>query len=863
MRLDRLTLRGLTTFQSTVDIDAAALPAGLIAVVGENGSGKTTLLEAMAAPIMDRRFISRGDGQLVDYAGTNRDAFIEATYTLDSGTYRARVNLDGLKRTTDALLEQIHPDGRRTSLSDGKATTFDAKVRTLFPSKTLLTSTVFAAQNRRGSFLTATKGQRKDLFLELLGVQHLEEKAATARAIATDLHTQRAAQRGLLERLISETDEAVRADLDARAQTLTIAMGQQEVDAVTLSESVTALTAALDAARTAHTAARDAAAALDGAVTDQAATVDAIARLRQRRTDADTARERALLAADNRLALSSQRRADETATIPQADALRRQHEAAVAVITGRVDETVAELEARVTKNQGLLDRGAAVREAAARLTTTESEIATGTAAVAAAATTLRDDQRALADLAVTLAGSAHLEVDLVNAREAAALLTQVPCGGSGKYQTCELLRIAIAARDQVPTLEVGVTERRSAAQRMTAQRASVTDADNALTIARADVASLHTRATALRIDAADLPFLEEAETRIRGYRDDQARARAAGDQQINERRDALHTAEADAARRTAALMQAQHDAETAWNAERDAAVADQAAAVAVVDPELVSAVAALATIDAQLATAASIRDAVTVAADAVVAAETNLQDVQTRRSDLAGDRARLVEQFAAHAREVTQLKAKMIERNTLTDVVRQLETDQIEWEVLAKALGRDGLPTLEMSAAGPVVSDLCNDLLEAALSSRRFTVELVTQEAKADGKGLKETFELKVSDSERGNEPRDVTDLSGGEQVLLDEALKAAIAVFLNQRHERPLRTCWRDETTGALDPENALRYVAMLRRLQELAGFHQIFMVSHNPTVVAMADAQLQIADGRVTVALPPFDGRAVTEAA
>lgn len=185
--------------------------------------------------------------------------------------------------------------------------------------------------------------------------------------------------------------------------------------------------------------------------------------------------------------------------------------------------------------------------------------------------------------------------------------------------------------------------------------------------------------------------------------------------------------------------------------------------------------------------------------------------------------------------------------------IGELQAELLEWALLAKALGRDGLPVLEIDAAGPTVSSYTNDLL-ASCFGPRFSVELVTQEAKVSGKGLKESFDIKVYDNERGGDARDIADLSGGEQVIVEEALKNAIALFVNGRNASPIRTCWRDETTGPLDPENAARYLPMLRRVQQLGGFRQVLFISHNPDAAAMADAQLRFADGRVTVVLPPY---------
>jgi hypothetical protein len=46
---------------------------------------------------------------------------------------RFRVNLDGPKRKTDAVLEHIAPDGLAQRLTGGKVTTYDQAVASLLP----------------------------------------------------------------------------------------------------------------------------------------------------------------------------------------------------------------------------------------------------------------------------------------------------------------------------------------------------------------------------------------------------------------------------------------------------------------------------------------------------------------------------------------------------------------------------------------------------------------------------------------------------------------------------------------------------------------------------------------------------------
>ena len=84
--------------------------------------------------------------------------------------------------------------------------------------------------------------------------------------------------------------------------------------------------------------------------------------------------------------------------------------------------------------------------------------------------------------------------------------------------------------------------------------------------------------------------------------------------------------------------------------------------------------------------------------------------------------------------------------------------------------------------------------------------------------------------------------------ILLEEGLRLGLAIFNAQRSGVPLRTLWRDETTGALSPENADKYIAMLRRAMELGGFERCLFVSHSPAVWSQADARIFIANGEVS---------------
>ena len=65
-----------------------------------------------------------------------------------------------------------------------------------------------------------------------------------------------------------------------------------------------------------------------------------------------------------------------------------------------------------------------------------------------------------------------------------------------------------------------------------------------------------------------------------------------------------------------------------------------------------------------------------------------------------------------------------------------------------------------------------------------------------------------------------VDELSGGQFVLVNEAVNLGIAIY-NMRQGEGIRyeTLFRDETVGALDAANAKEYVRMLRRGKLIEG--------------------------------------------
>jgi exonuclease SbcC len=190
-------------------------------------------------------------------------------------------------------------------------------------------------------------------------------------------------------------------------------------------------------------------------------------------------------------------------------------------------------------------------------------------------------------------------------------------------------------------------------------------------------------------------------------------------------------------------------------------------------------------------------------------------------------------------------------RTRLAQVEAELGTARTEHEdynYLAKVFGPDEIQLCEIQAAGPEVSTLVNALLEGCFDNK-FEIGFRTQRPKADGRGMVDDFDVEVRNKNLDRTCL-VDELSGGQFVLVNEAVNLGIAIY-NMRQGEGIRyeTLFRDETVGALDAANGKEYVRMLRRAMDLGGFHQVIFICHAPLVWELADWVLSVGDGGVFV--------------
>jgi len=113
---------------------------------------------------------------------------------------------------------------------------------------------------------------------------------------------------------------------------------------------------------------------------------------------------------------------------------------------------------------------------------------------------------------------------------------------------------------------------------------------------------------------------------------------------------------------------------------------------------------------------------------------------------------------------------------------------------------------------------------------------------------MKEVFDLQViGPRARAGGGRGLA--QRGEKTIVSEAISLALAIYTGKHSEHRYETLFRDETAGALDPDNAHKYVQMLRKAREVGSFGQVIFIAQQPDVWQQADAVLWCQDGRVEV--------------
>ena len=241
-------------------------------------------------------------------------------------------------------------------------------------------------------------------------------------------------------------------------------------------------------------------------------------------------------------------------------------------------------------------------------------------------------------------------------------------------------------------------------------------------------------------------------------------------------------------------------------------------------------------------------------------AEKTLREVESKRDDGAENALNeaqkkidsLTEKFTSVKAELAGINATIeAGKKSLAEIAeseKELEkvrkeaekakSESVEWELVSKAFGKDGIQVLELDALAPGISETANRILKSGYGDR-FSISIETTRIGGSGKKTKQIEDFKIMVNDDG----DVTALenkSGGESVWIKRAIYDAFAVIRRRNTGFAFLTCFQDETDGALDASAKTAYCRMLEASHEAGKLRHTIIITHSNEVRAMIEQKI-----------------------
>jgi DNA repair protein SbcC/Rad50 len=201
--------------------------------------------------------------------------------------------------------------------------------------------------------------------------------------------------------------------------------------------------------------------------------------------------------------------------------------------------------------------------------------------------------------------------------------------------------------------------------------------------------------------------------------------------------------------------------------------------------------------------------------------EEQLNELLGRRKARENELQRLNEEVGALRYKLEELSRKEQEKSQLEQRLAQMREEKMDYELLAEAFGRNGIPKMILRHAVPWLEDEASRLLARLTQGRmrlRFALETQTQQGTQ-----REDLKIFVSD-ELGDRPYEL--YSGGEKFRIDFAVRVALARLLAHRAGAPLRTLIIDEGFGSQDREGLEAIVDAIQTVSK--EFDRVLIVTH-----------------------------------
>jgi exonuclease SbcC len=761
-----------------VSIDFGGFQSGIIALVGPNGSGKTTILENLHPYLQ----LASREGSLSNHFRL-RDSYRDFTFELAGHTYRSYILIDAKTAKTEAYL---YRDGQ--PLNDGKVNTYKAEIEKLLGSPELFFRSIFSCQNAE-SITSLTAGKRKELFMELLGLQRYDRYAEHCKLQGDEVEKDVAGRRGRLEQ--------IQAGLEKRPIVVS-ELDQINRNLGTIEEETAKLQFIINE-RTAQLAESDRLVLEDkqkGVQVHDLGNEIMILEGKKWKLNKDFEAEG--------LKLKDRRIEVEQEVARKQQIIEHKHEIEQSVI--RLQMLRLELREINERREQVLTIEREQEKAREKYQAELSAHRMTTASYANEERSLENEKKHL--LIDVEASAQNAEERLERARKTASLIDEVPCKGYAHLpEQCQLLTTAVAAKNTIAELE----------ENLRASRDPVLRQERGLADLEARI-----KANIERIEA-----LVEPTNHVDARFAEQINAIGFDRAQHSTVKLEIQTLEA---KKWESLLEELRIAETVIE-EKHKALGELSGRVIDVSSKYHEEDSDL---DRQITAKRIIWESVKASLlpekfhTQYLTLKTDLGQKQNQLKVTIDQRSNILGDIQFRQEMLKQLDQSAVEAEAIEAEVKGFLSRLENWRLLQRACSKDGIPALELDAAGPAVSRIANELLASTFGTR-FQISFETTKMSKDNKKQLETFEIRVYGAE--GEKR-IEDLSGGQRVWIEKAIQEAIAIYLSEKSGKEYLTSYADESDGALDPDNKQNFLDMLRESFKLGRRYFTLVITQTPEI-------------------------------
>lgn len=787
-----LTLRGAIGIrdglgEEQIEIDFTRFSPGLICIAGPNGSGKTTILDNLH-PFLE---LPSRNGKLANHFFL-RDSLREFMFELDGSTYRSVVFIDSQTRKTEAYL---YKDG--SPMNDGHISTYENQVVQLMGPPTLFFKSIFAAQGASG-ITRMTTAERKKLFLELLDLDLYGVYCDYSGSKIREMEMTLSGSRAIAERGRREMEQRAGVETDLYAARVEMEKVNSQLEAKE----------------------------------EEARQIEARFREVQHLIDEQNRRrqQQALLMTE---IASLERKLDQA---------KRNHDGEVELLRAKesqIQQDITRLNTIIERSEEIKSKVGHLHDLRMRndqLSRLENEWLAWqrTETERIARIQQREHQRAM-ELArlereemkllseeqrIRSAVNAELALvsrRLVDTRAVAAPVSAAPCRDTNALVTaCALLINARRALEDIPSLE-------EKQRQLKAEDYYESIGGREAAVKLSDVREVKRK---LREQPPVDPLALDPESAQSSLKYDRTAH--------EEVKKGIGALEMGSWERLAVDLQVADSVLLGKNNLLQSLTAQRSGKETNsrnIFEELKNQIAekralGLALVDANDYLSLQQRTGMELAQ-----AERSVAEFRKKERDLHTR----IASAESMLQRLEKLEEEMIEQE---DKVRVLMKSIEHWKIFQRACSKDGIPALELDAAGPAVSRIANDLLASSFGVR-FQIGFETTKLSKDGKKQLETFDIRIMGE---NGEKHIEDLSGGERVWIERAISEAIAIYLSEKSGKEYLTAFQDESDGALDPDNKQNYLQMLRESFRLGRRHFTFVITQSPDIWQQVEQRIHL---------------------